>query len=390
MPPAARPRPACNGTGRAVFGRGRGGEAAGAAGRVVPLDPDRSLVTAAQVDPARFDALYRKYLAQVYSFAYHELGNHHEAEDVTERTFLLALDALPRFREEAPDEAGPEASTFRVWLLRIARNAIANQRRTVRRHPVMPLDAVGEAAAPDDPERAVLARARRLRRVGGGRPPARRPSARGRPALRGGDEHGRDRGRPRPLRGRSARPPPPGAAHGGPRSGRAGRDAMTATALESVEIEALVDRPLPRRAPGRRGAPHARRPAGPGPGPGPAQRRAPPPRRARARPSLVPLRGAPRATPRGGGRPACASRPRSAARARSCRSPRPCPTTARPTPRRPLLFGGAVTSAALGLAGAAFVAWRRTRGAPTDPMARAVRLARAARAVRDGTATELH
>ncbi len=50
---------------------------------------------------------------------------------------------------------------------------------------------------------------------------------------------------------------------------------------------------------------------------------------------------------------------------------------------RPLLVGGAVTSAALSLAGAAFVAWRLTRGAPTDPMARAVRLARAARAGRD-------
>jgi len=123
-----------------VFGRGRGGEAAGAAGRVVPLDPDRSLVIAAQVDPARFDALYRKYLAQVYSFAYHELGNHHEAEDVTERTFLLALDALPRFREEAPDEAGPEASTFRVWLFRIARNVVANERRSRRRSPAASLD----------------------------------------------------------------------------------------------------------------------------------------------------------------------------------------------------------------------------------------------------------
>jgi hypothetical protein len=66
------------------------------------------------------------------------------------------------------------------------------------------------------------------------------------------------------------------------------------------------------------------------------------------------------------------------------------PDTARPVARRPFLFGGAVTSAALGLAGAAFVAWRRTRGAPTDPMARAIRLARAARAVRDGIAPELH
>jgi hypothetical protein len=63
---------------------------------------------------------------------------------------------------------------------------------------------------------------------------------------------------------------------------------------------------------------------------------------------------------------------------------------ARPVLRRPYLAGAAVTSAALSLAGAAFVAWRLTRGAPTDPMARAVRLARSARAVRDGSPVELH
>jgi hypothetical protein len=57
----------------------------------------------------------------------------------------------------------------------------------------------------------------------------------------------------------------------------------------------------------------------------------------------------------------------------------PGDATSRPAPPRPLLVGGAVTSAALSLAGAAFVAWRLTRGAPADPMARAVRLARAAR-----------
>jgi hypothetical protein len=39
---------------------------------------------------------------------------------------------------------------------------------------------------------------------------------------------------------------------------------------------------------------------------------------------------------------------------------------------RPLLIGGALTSAALSLAGAAYVAWRRTRP-PSTPMARAVR-----------------
>jgi hypothetical protein len=45
---------------------------------------------------------------------------------------------------------------------------------------------------------------------------------------------------------------------------------------------------------------------------------------------------------------------------------------------RPLLIGGALTSAALSLAGAAYVAWRRTRP-PGSPMARAVRAARHAR-----------
>lgn len=50
---------------------------------------------------------------------------------------------------------------------------------------------------------------------------------------------------------------------------------------------------------------------------------------------------------------------------------------------RPLLLGGAVTSAALSLAGAAFVAWRLSRGAPDDALARTVRLARLARAGRD-------
>jgi RNA polymerase sigma-70 factor (ECF subfamily) len=132
---------------------------AGSAGRVVPLDPDRSLVRAAQADPARFDPLYRKYLAQIYSFAHHELGDHHEAEDVTERTFMLALGALPRFRETAPDDAGPEASTFRVWLFRIARNVIANHRRAERRRPTAPLEAVTGVAAPDDVEGRAVARA---------------------------------------------------------------------------------------------------------------------------------------------------------------------------------------------------------------------------------------
>ncbi|HEV8546947.1 MAG TPA: hypothetical protein VGQ64_11675 [Candidatus Limnocylindrales bacterium] len=47
---------------------------------------------------------------------------------------------------------------------------------------------------------------------------------------------------------------------------------------------------------------------------------------------------------------------------------------------RPLLIGGALTSAALSLAGAAFVAWRRTRpGRAVSPMVRAARIVRQSR-----------
>jgi RNA polymerase sigma-70 factor, ECF subfamily len=106
---------------------------------IARFDRDRGLVEAARRDPARFDALYRRYLAQVYSFALYELRDHHAAEDATERTFLRAFAALPRFEERGGADATPR-STFRVWLFQIARNVIANERRIRRRQPVASLD----------------------------------------------------------------------------------------------------------------------------------------------------------------------------------------------------------------------------------------------------------
>jgi len=124
--------------------------------RLAHLDRDRRLVEAAQADPARFEALYRKYLAQVYSFAFYELRDHHEAEDATERTFLAALGNLSRFEERARPADGEGASTFRVWLFQIARNAIAERRRRQRRRPETSLDAADAVADPLDLEATAL------------------------------------------------------------------------------------------------------------------------------------------------------------------------------------------------------------------------------------------
>jgi RNA polymerase sigma-70 factor (ECF subfamily) len=126
--------------------------------RLAQLDRDRRLVDAAQADPARFEALYRKYLAQVYSFAYYELRDHHEAEDATERTFLAALANLGRFEERARPSDGDGASTFRVWLFQIARNEVAGRRRRARRRREEPLDAATMAADPADLEATAVRR----------------------------------------------------------------------------------------------------------------------------------------------------------------------------------------------------------------------------------------
>jgi RNA polymerase sigma-70 factor (ECF subfamily) len=96
----------------------------------------------------------------VYSYALYELGDHHDAEDATERTFLAALANLHRFEERARPADGEGASTFRVWLFQIARNAVAERRRTRRRRPETTLEAVTEAdaVAPGDLEAEVALR----------------------------------------------------------------------------------------------------------------------------------------------------------------------------------------------------------------------------------------
>lgn len=117
----------------------RVGAAKGAVPRLAHLDHDRQQVLAAQRDPATFDALYRRYLARVYSYAYYELGDHHAAEDATEATFVAALTNLSQFQDRARPADGEGASTFRVWLFQIARNEIAGERRGARRRMVEPI-----------------------------------------------------------------------------------------------------------------------------------------------------------------------------------------------------------------------------------------------------------
>ena len=124
---------------------------------VSTIDPDLGDVRAAQADRAAFGVLYRRYLDRVYGYAFYLLGDHHDAEDATERAFLAALDAIDRFRDEG--------ATFRSWLFRIAHNQIANSLRSRARRRATPLDGIAEPVADADPagEAGAADDARRLR-----------------------------------------------------------------------------------------------------------------------------------------------------------------------------------------------------------------------------------
>jgi len=120
-------------------------------------DPDLPDVQAAQSDRAAFGVLYRRYLDRVYGYAFYQLGDHHDAEDATERTFLAALRALPTFRDEG--------ATFRAWLFRIAHNTIANARRSRFRRRTEPLPEDLQPAAPNADPARLVADAEEVRRV---------------------------------------------------------------------------------------------------------------------------------------------------------------------------------------------------------------------------------
>jgi RNA polymerase sigma-70 factor (ECF subfamily) len=77
-------------------------------------DADRPLVEQAKAgDFAAMESLMVKYERQVFGVARRIVGQHQDAEEVVQQTFLSVLEHLGDFREQ---------SQFRTWLLRIATN----------------------------------------------------------------------------------------------------------------------------------------------------------------------------------------------------------------------------------------------------------------------------
>ena len=92
-------------------------------------------------DKAKLDAdfceLYKAHLKDVYSYSYYRVGNHHDAEDLTEQTFLQAYRHFARAQEES------KGRPLRPWLIRIAHNLAANYYRDRSRRPQTNIDDAG-------------------------------------------------------------------------------------------------------------------------------------------------------------------------------------------------------------------------------------------------------
>ena len=107
------------------------------------MDPSAAEAGKRELDQA-FTDLYRAHLRDVYSYAYYRIGNHHDAEDVTEQTFLQAYRHFERARREA------NGRPLRPWLIRIAHNLAANYYRDRARRPQTSLE---DAAVVSDSRR---------------------------------------------------------------------------------------------------------------------------------------------------------------------------------------------------------------------------------------------
>lgn len=102
-------------------------------------------VEAAKRDPRAFAPLYQAYADLVWRFAMSRLQDPERAADVTHQTFVKAIQGIHRFNAKPQGEG----TSFKPWLMMIARNAIIDEQR--RHRPTMDVQAEGMVVADKTP-----------------------------------------------------------------------------------------------------------------------------------------------------------------------------------------------------------------------------------------------
>ncbi|HJS28371.1 MAG TPA: sigma-70 family RNA polymerase sigma factor [Anaerolineales bacterium] len=98
-------------------------------------DPvERDLQTLASGgDQEAFGALYEIHVNRIYTYIYYRTGNQHDAEDLTARVFIRAMNHINTYQDQG--------LPFSAWLYRIAHNLVANWHRDNQRRQEISLDA---------------------------------------------------------------------------------------------------------------------------------------------------------------------------------------------------------------------------------------------------------
>lgn len=104
-------------------------------------EPEESLVARARTDAQAFGALYERYVDQIYQYIYYRTGNHQDAQDLTSRTFVRALQNIHRYKQRGVP--------FSAWLYRIAHNLVANWHRDRTNRRLVGLDEAMAARGAD-------------------------------------------------------------------------------------------------------------------------------------------------------------------------------------------------------------------------------------------------
>lgn len=96
------------------------------------IEPQEQMIKLAQEgDEQAYRALYSRYCRVVYTLAYQMLGNHTDADEVVQETFIRVFKNIHRLRN---------TNSFNSWLYQIATNLSIDLRKVRTKRRMLPLD----------------------------------------------------------------------------------------------------------------------------------------------------------------------------------------------------------------------------------------------------------
>ncbi|MDP2726949.1 MAG: sigma-70 family RNA polymerase sigma factor [Dehalococcoidia bacterium] len=102
-------------------------------GEVIPrgADDDGFASRAQKGDQEALSTLYHRYVAEIYRYAYRQVGNREDAEDLTSQIFLQMVRSIGGYQPQG---------YFRAWVYGIARNVIVDWWRRYYWTPTVTLE----------------------------------------------------------------------------------------------------------------------------------------------------------------------------------------------------------------------------------------------------------